>query len=105
LNNSNRNNKNNYDMHKLNKLNTAKAPYIKHDSQEVKDVVNFADRFWYVLELKIKKLRIAMQKSDNHLDADMKTIRIQALEWVQGRIQDIILNNVTTDWPVYNDDK
>ena len=37
-------------MHKLDKLNTAKASYIKHDSPEVKDVVNFADRFWYVLE-------------------------------------------------------
>ena len=29
-------------------------------------------------------------------------IGTQALEWVQGTIQDIILNNVTTDWPVYN---
>ncbi|MFL6432836.1 MAG: hypothetical protein ACJ71O_03760 [Nitrososphaeraceae archaeon] len=103
--NSNKNNdKNKYDMHKLNKLNTAKAPYIKHDSPEVKDVVNFADRFLYVLELKIKKLRIAMQKSDNHLDSDMTMIRIQALEWVQGQIHDLILNNVTTDWPVYNDE-
>jgi hypothetical protein len=89
----------------LNNLNTAKAPYIKHDSPEVKQVVYFADRFWYVLELKIKKLKIAIQKSDNHLDADMAMIRIQALEWVQGQIQDLILDNVTTDWPVYNDDK
>jgi hypothetical protein len=31
-------------------------------------------------------------------------IRIQALEWVQGQIQDLILNNVTTDWPFYDDD-
>jgi hypothetical protein len=54
------------------------------------------------LELKIKKLKVAMQKSDNHLDADMAMIRIQALEWVQGQIQDFILNNVTTDWPVYD---
>jgi hypothetical protein len=46
----------------------------------VKDVVNFADRFLYVLELKIKKLKIAMQKADNHYDADMAMIRIQALE-------------------------
>ena len=45
------------------------------------------------------------QKSDNHLDADMSMIRIQALEWVQGRIQDLILNNVTTDWLVYNDEQ
>jgi hypothetical protein len=35
----------------MNKLNTAKAPYIPHDFPEVKEVVNFADRFWYVLEL------------------------------------------------------
>jgi hypothetical protein len=89
----------------MNRLNTAKAPYIKHDSPEVKDVVNFADRFWYVLELKIKKLRTIMQKSDNHYEADMTTIRIQALEWTQGTIQDLILNNVTTNWPVYDDDK
>ena len=33
----------------------------------------------------------------------MAMIRIQALEWTQGRIQDIILNHVTTDWPVYGD--
>jgi hypothetical protein len=26
-------------------------------------------------------------------------------EWVQGTIQDLILNNVTTDWPVYNDEE
>jgi hypothetical protein len=91
-------------MNKLNKLNTARAPNIPHDSPEVKDVVNFADRFWYVLELKIKKLRTIMQKSDNHLEADMTMIRIQALEWVQGTIQDIIVNNLTTDWPVYNDE-
>jgi hypothetical protein len=104
-NNKDKNTKNNYDIHKLNKLNTAKAPYIKHDSPEVKDVVNFADRFWYVLELKIKKLTAIMQKSDNHYDADMTMISIQALEWTQGKIQDLILDNVTTDWPVYDDDK
>ena len=86
-------------------MNTAKAPYIKHDSPEVKEVVNFADRFWSVLELTIKKLKIAIRKSDNHYDADMAMIRIQAVEWVQGTIQDLILNNVTTDYPFYDDDK
>ena len=45
--------------------------------------------FCYAM-MKIKKLKIAMQKSDNHNDADMTMIRIQALEWVQGRIQDAI---------------
>jgi hypothetical protein len=88
-----------------NNLNTARAPNIPHDSPEVKDVINFADRFWYVLELKKNKLRKIMQKSDNHYDADMTMIRIQALEWTQGTIQDLILDNVTTDWPVYDDDK
>jgi hypothetical protein len=64
----------------MNKWNTARAPNIPHDSPEVKEVVNFADRFWYVLELKIKKLRTIMQKSDNHYVADMAMIRTQALE-------------------------
>jgi hypothetical protein len=74
----------------------------KADSHEVKEVVDFAERLRYVLELKINKLRTVMQKSNTHYEADMAMIRIQALEWVQGQIQDIILNNVTTDWPVYS---
>jgi hypothetical protein len=87
----------------MNKLNTARAPNIKHNSPEVKDAVNFADSFWYVLELKIKKLKAIIEKSNNHYEADMAMIRIQALEWVQGQIQDLILNNVTRDWPIYNE--
>jgi hypothetical protein len=89
----------------MNYLNTARAPYIKHDSLEVKEVVDFADRFSYVLQLKINKLRTIMQKSNNHYESDMAMIRIQALEWVRVQIQDIILNNVTTDWPVYYNDE
>jgi hypothetical protein len=46
-----------------------------------------------------------MQKSDNHYNADMTMIRIQALEWTQGQIQDLILDKVTTDLPIYDDDK
>jgi hypothetical protein len=75
----------------MNSLNTARAPYIKHDSPEVKDVVNFADRFWYILELEIKKLKTIVKNSNNHYNSDMTIIRIQALEWAQGQIQDIIL--------------
>jgi hypothetical protein len=83
-------------------LNTARAkPGIA--TADDKEVVDFADRLWYVLELKINKLRIAMQKSNTRGQTDMLMIRIQALEWVQGRIQDLILNNITRDWPVYND--
>jgi hypothetical protein len=84
-------------------MNTARAK-AGIATAEDKEVVDFAERVRYVLELKINKLRTAMQKSNTHLEADMNMIRIQALEWVQGQIQDIILNNVTTDWPVCNDD-
>jgi hypothetical protein len=55
-----------------------------------------------MLELKINKLKAIIQKSNTHYEADMAMIRVQALEWVKGTIQDLILNNVTTDWPVYN---
>ncbi|MFL6378086.1 MAG: hypothetical protein ACJ72R_11565 [Nitrososphaeraceae archaeon] len=68
----------------------------------VKEVVNFAERLRYVLELKINKLRIDMQKSNTHVDKDRLMIKIQVLEWVQGNIQDIVINNVTRNWPVYN---
>jgi hypothetical protein len=70
--------------------------------EEERIIVDFDERLRYVLELKINKLRIAMQKSNTPLEGDMLMIRIQALEWVQGRIQDLILNNVMKDWPVYN---
>jgi hypothetical protein len=86
-------------------LNTARAPNIKDDSAKVKEVVDFAERLKYVLELKINKLRIALKKSNMPLEGDMLMIRIQALQWVQGQIQDLILNNVTRDWPVYNNNK
>jgi hypothetical protein len=33
----------------------------------------------------------------------MYMIRIEALEWVQGRIQDLVLNNVTRDYPFYDE--
>ena len=85
--------------------NTARAPYIKHTSPEVKDVCYFADRVSHMLQIKKNHLRTAIQKSNNLPDIDMVMIRIQALEWVQSQIQDIILDNVTTDWPFYDNDK
>ena len=57
------------------------------DTTDTKQVVDFAERLRYVLELKINKLRIAIQKSNTPLEGDMLMIRIQALEWVQCRIQ------------------
>jgi hypothetical protein len=62
----------------------------------------FSERLLYALELKINKFRIAMQKSNTPIEGDMLMIKIQALEWVQGQIQDLILDNVTTDWPFYD---
>jgi hypothetical protein len=46
-----------------------------------------------------------MQKSDNLPKTDMIMVRMQALEWVQSQIQDLILDNVTTDYPFYDNDK
>jgi hypothetical protein len=85
--------------------NTARAPNIKHNSPEVKDVCYFAERVRHMLDVKINHLRVAMDKSDNLLASDMLMIRIQALEWIQGQIQDLILDNGTTDWPFYDNDK
>jgi hypothetical protein len=85
--------------------NTAKAPNIKHNSPEVKDVCYFAERVRHMLDVKINHIRVAMDKSNNLLNSDMLMIRIQALQWVQGQIQDLVLDNVTTDWPFYDNDK
>jgi hypothetical protein len=42
--------------------NTARAPYIPHNSPEVKDVCYFAERVRHMLDVKINHLRKAMQK-------------------------------------------
>jgi hypothetical protein len=59
-------------------------------------------RFRYMLDVQINRYRIDMQKSNTHVDKDRLMIKIQTLEWVQGQVQDIVLNNVTRDWPVYD---
>jgi hypothetical protein len=33
----------------------------------------------------------------------MIMVRIQGLEWVQGQIQNLMLDNVTTDYPFYDE--
>jgi hypothetical protein len=94
---------NNPNHNSINHLNITKAQNIKHNSPEVKDVCYFAERVRYMLDVKKNHFRAAMQKSDNLPTIDMIMIRIQVLEWVQGKIQDIILNHVTTDWHFYDD--
>jgi hypothetical protein len=54
-----------------NYTNTAKAPNIKRNSPEVKDVCYFAERVRYMLDVKINHLRIAMYKSDNLPNIDI----------------------------------
>ncbi|MFL6435483.1 MAG: hypothetical protein ACJ71O_17330 [Nitrososphaeraceae archaeon] len=44
-----------------------------------KEVVDFAERLRYVMELKINKLRIAMQKSKTPIQDDMQMIKIQVV--------------------------
>jgi hypothetical protein len=36
-----------------------------------------------------------MQKSNSPVEGDILMIKIQALEWVQGQIQDLVINRVT----------
>ena len=88
----------------MNNLNTAKAPNIKHNYPEVKDVCYFAERIRHMLDVKKNHLRTAMQKSNSLPNIDMVMMRIQALEWVQAKIQDLVLDNVTTDYPFYDND-
>ena len=54
----------------------AKAPNIKHNSHEVKDVCYFADRVSHILEVKKDHLRRAMQKSGNLPNIDMIIVSI-----------------------------
>jgi hypothetical protein len=76
-----------FNHHSVNYSNTAKAPNIKHTSPQVKDICYFAERVRHMLDVKINHLRMAMQKSNSLPNIDMIMIRIQALEWTQGRIQ------------------
>jgi hypothetical protein len=50
---------NNLDLN-LSNPNIARAPNIKHDSPEVKDVCYFAERVRYMLDVKINQLRFAI---------------------------------------------
>jgi hypothetical protein len=70
---------------------------MSNDNNETDKIVDFAERLRYVLELKINKLRIKMHESTSRADTDRFTIKIQALEWVQGRIQDLVINNTTKE--------
>jgi hypothetical protein len=65
-------------------------------------VVDFAEMLRALLEDKINECGSDIHESNIRAETDKIMVKIQALEWVQGRIQDIIINNVTKDWPAYN---
>ena len=62
---------------------------------------DFAEMLRESLEAKINEFRLNMRGSYSLKEAGMLMIKIQALEWIQGRIQDLV-NNVTRNWPVYH---
>jgi hypothetical protein len=69
---------------------------------ETEKIVDLTERRRYVLELKINKLRAIVQKSNNHYDADMAMIRIKLWNGFKVLYRGLILINVKTDWPVYD---
>jgi hypothetical protein len=48
-------------------------------------VVDFAEKIRDLINEKINKCRNNIHESNNHVDKDMFMIKIQVLEWVQGR--------------------
>ena len=64
-------------------------------------ITDFAEKLRESLEAKINEFRLDMRGSYSLKEAGMLMIKIQALEWIQGRIQDLV-NNVTRNWPVYH---
>jgi hypothetical protein len=64
-------------------------------------IIDFAEKLRESLEAKINEFRLNMRGSYSLKEAGMLMIKIQALEWIQGRIQDLV-NIVTRNWPVYH---
>jgi hypothetical protein len=65
-------------------------------------VVDFAEMLRDSIEEKINECRENMHESHNPVYNNSMLIDIETLEWVQGRIQDLVINKVTKDWPAYN---
>jgi hypothetical protein len=56
-------------------------------------VVEFAEILRGTIDEKINKCTCDMHEFHNPVYNDSLMIQIQALEWVQGRIQDLMINN------------
>jgi hypothetical protein len=66
------------------------------------EIVDFAETLRESINDKINEFRSDVHESNSRIDADRLMIEIQALEWVQGRIQDLVINKVTKNWPTCN---
>jgi hypothetical protein len=65
-----------------------------NDNDDDNNIIDFAGTLRESLEAKINEFRRDMRRSYSLKEADMLMIKIQALEWVQGRIQDLVINKV-----------
>jgi len=65
-------------------------------------ITDFAEKLRESLEAKINEFRLDMRGSYSLKEAGMLMIKIQALEWIQGRIQDLVNNKVIKDWSIHN---
>jgi hypothetical protein len=59
--------------------------------------VELAEMLRETVEAKINKCRRDIRDSTIPMEADRILAQIMALQWVQGRIQDIIINNEDKD--------
>ena len=56
-----------------------------------------ADMLQDVLEVKIRKCRKEMLDTYTQIEVERIQAQIMAYEWVQGRVQDLVINNEDKD--------
>jgi hypothetical protein len=59
--------------------------------------VDLAEMLRQLLEAKINKYRREMLDTHMPIEVERLQAQIMALQWVQGRIQDIVINNESKD--------
>jgi hypothetical protein len=59
--------------------------------------VDLAERLREVLEAKINKCRTEMLDTHMPIEVERLQAQIMALQWVQGRIQDLVIENESKD--------
>jgi hypothetical protein len=59
--------------------------------------VDLAERLREVLEAKINKCRTEMLDTHMPIEVERLQAQIMALQWVQGRIQDLVIGNESKD--------